>query len=180
MNIRKVSATNSVTMGNKEVDQVTKVGDIRGTLCNQYGQSLKETTLTDVACVPTGGLNLLSISRILKQGWKLVGDSKALKIKKGRNEVVFDLLVPTPKGMIFTVYIDRGNELANTATEGSQELTLSQAHERFGHCGEDSTRKIAKVLGVGLKSGTRAACVACTIGKAKQEKCAKNQRGSTS
>jgi hypothetical protein len=48
-------------------------------------------------------------------------------------------------------------------------MTMRQAHEKFGHCSEDTTRKTAKALGIELSRGLLGPCAACAAGKAKQK-----------
>jgi hypothetical protein len=56
---------------------------------------------------------LLSITRMLKQGWKLVGDrklggeNKKMWLTKDGNTLVFDVGVNTNKGMLFCICIKR-------------------------------------------------------------------------
>jgi hypothetical protein len=79
----------------------------------------------------------------------------------------FDIAIPTPKGVICAIYIKRDTEFNGAMID--QKISIQQAHDKLGHCGEDITRRAAKELGWTLTVGTMKPCEACTIGKAKQK-----------
>jgi hypothetical protein len=60
---------------------------------------------------------------------------------------VFDIAIPTPKGVIYALYLERGSEIAGATADGKIKMTVKQAHDKLGHCSEDTTRKMAKALG---------------------------------
>jgi hypothetical protein len=62
--------------------------------------------------------------------------------------LLFDITIPTPKGMLFAMYIKRtnGKEMAQ-ATMDAKSIPIQLAHDRLGHPHEDMTRKMAKELG---------------------------------
>jgi hypothetical protein len=64
-----------------------------------------------------------------------------------------------------------------TAANDKTRTTIKQAHDKFGHCNEDATRKIAKQLGWELIPGSLGMCEACTIGKAKPKNVPKLSKG---
>ena len=69
-----------------------------------------------------------------------MGNGKeSIQIKKGQNKVTFDLMIPTPTGMIYAMYFSRDTEAADTI-EDKKPITLpiQQAHERLGHESEDA------------------------------------------
>jgi hypothetical protein len=80
VNVRKASKEDTVTMGNKEVEQSTKIGDIPGTICDMHGDKVKSSCLKDVKLVPRSGYNLFSLTKMMLQGWKLVGEDNMLKL----------------------------------------------------------------------------------------------------
>jgi GAG-pre-integrase domain len=83
--------------------------------------------------------------------------------------VVFDIEIPTPRGVIYAMYLQCGHEVA-TAAKDNAKMTIKQAHDKLGHCNEEVMRKIAKQLGWELSPGSLGVCEACTIGKARQKK----------
>ena len=170
-NLKEVTNEQGITMGNMSVEKTTKIGDIDGNVCDQSGNEKLRVKMKDVAIVPSSGFNLFSITKMMLAGWKLSGEREKLVLTKNGNEITFDIAIPTPKGVIFAIYIKRDGEMAGAGADAvaNVKLTIQQAHERLGHCGEDATRKAAKQLGWELTQGVMKPCDACTVGKAKQK-----------
>jgi hypothetical protein len=99
--------------------------------------------------------NLISITYMLKQGWKLGGDNKTTWLTKDDNTLVFDVAVNTNKGMLFYIVIKRNNEMANSIVSDPKPvlMTIQEARAKLGHGGEEATRKAANSLGWELKKG---------------------------
>ena len=187
---RKADSDDTVTMANGMADGAESVIDIRGTVCNKEGKPDKEVVLQDVSYMPKGHFNLFSVTRLQKDGWILGGDSKAIWLTKGDAKLEFDIVIPTKKGMLFAMYIDRHSEVAasgvqttlKTKEQGLKsgndktchdgwtlQLTVQKAHEFLGHPDEAKTRLAAKVLNWNLTRGGLKPCEACAAGKAKQK-----------
>ena len=127
-------------------------------------------TLKDVVLLPQGKFNLFSVTKLMKQGWTLNGDKNSLSLQKNGQKLTFDIEIPTPKGMLFAIYMERHGEIAGlTADANVKKKTVQQAHDLLGHCNEDATRKAAKELGWELVPGGMKTCEACAAAKAKQK-----------
>jgi hypothetical protein len=46
------------------------------------------------------------------KGWIMGGTKNSIWIKKDCNKVTFDLMIPTPKGMMFAMYFACNTEIA--------------------------------------------------------------------
>ena len=68
----------SIVLGNKQVEKSIAIGDIPCMICNNQGVQIVQAILNDVAFEPDCAFNLFSISKRLKQGWRLGGTSDAL------------------------------------------------------------------------------------------------------
>ena len=189
-NSKRGTDDDAITMGNGTREDATMIGDLQGTMCNNKGNELGVATLTDVAYLPTSKFNLFSVTKLQREGWILHGDTKQIKLTKGNNSVVFDIIIDTPKGAIFAMYLKRNTELASAAADGTTEvrvvgadgltqvrgiepaqltMTIKQAHERFGHANEAATRRAAEHMGIKIARGTLKVCEACARAKAKQK-----------
>jgi len=178
-NLRNANTNESVTMANKSTESATQIGNLNGTICDKYGNEVGTTTIRDVALVPKCGYNLFSITKLLKDNWSLAGSKDCLTLTKDGKEIVFDICIPTPKGMIFAMYVRRDSEMAGAATDEKKiKMTMQQAHERLGHCGGDVTRLAVKQLGWEV-TGTQKPCDACAAGKAKQKNVPKEKAEDT-
>jgi hypothetical protein len=174
--MKKSTAKDSVRMGNGKSESASSIGKLTGTLCNRHGDKLIQSTMQAVTHLPTGKLNLFSLTKIQKNGWLLHGNNKAIWLTKGDDKITFDIIIPTPEGMVFAVYFNRNEEIASMSVNatGPTEaapvtMSIEQAHTKFGHTNEEDTRKTAKELGIVLTQGTLRPCEACTVAKAKQK-----------
>jgi hypothetical protein len=92
-----------------------------------------------------------------KNGWLLHGNNKVIWLTKGEDKITFDIIIPTPEGMVFAVYFNRNEEIANVNVNGTGPtivapvtMNIEQAHAKFGHSNEKNARKPAKELGIML------------------------------
>ena len=164
----------AITMGNGAREGAAMIGDLQGTMCNKEGTELGNATLKDVAYLPTSKFNLFSVTKLQRDGWTLHGDKNQIKLTKGNSSVVFDIVINTPKGAIYAMYLKRDTEMASAATDVAQTgahmtMTIKQAHERLGHANEEATRLAAKQLGIKITRGMLQVCEACARAKAKQK-----------
>jgi hypothetical protein len=141
------------------------VGKLTGPMCNKNGVELGTATLTDVVHLPTRSFNLFSVTKMTQAGWILGGNTDEIWLTKDG----FDIVIPTPKGVLFAMYIRRNTEVAGATTDKRQTMTIQQAHDRLAHSGEENTRITAAELGWTIMRGMLKPCDACSTGKAKQK-----------
>jgi hypothetical protein len=84
-------------------------------------------------------------------------------------EIKFDIAIPTPKGMLFAMYIHQDTEIAGATADAGLIILIQQAHDHLAHTGEELTQKMAKELGWKLMCGSLKPCNACADSKAKQK-----------
>ena len=89
------------------------------------------------------------------QGWILGGDDKGIWLTKDDQKLLFDIAIPTPKGMLFAMYIKReiGKEMAQAMVD-EKSIPIQLAHDRQGHPHEDMTRKMVMRRMLGGKGQT--------------------------
>jgi hypothetical protein len=156
-------------MGNGDSESATVIGTLPGTVCDQYGNELNKVAIENVSYLPNGTFNLFSLTQMILKGWVMGNNKTSIWIEKGRNKVTFDLVIPTPKGMMFAMYFARDVEIAGAIIDKTQKITIEQAHVRLGHSSEDATRKTCKALNWILAKGTLKPCDACAAAKARQK-----------
>ena len=72
----------------------------------------------DVSVLLHGKYNLFSLGTMMKKGWQMSGDDQGIIISKGGIQLVFDIIIPTPKGILYAMYLKRGAaEVAGVGTE---------------------------------------------------------------
>ena len=57
--------------------------DIPGIICDKYGNEVQETTLRKCRYNPNANFNLLSLTKLPMDGWKMNGDNNAIVMRKG-------------------------------------------------------------------------------------------------
>lgn len=185
MNKRKANAEDNVTVGSGANVKAGMIGDIPGTIHDQYGKEVTTATLKDVTYLEGGRFNLYSMTRKMKEGWNLGGNKDSMWLERNGAKIVFDIAIPTKKGMIFAMYFRRGEEsLAeigavevdedSSSKASSPSMSIKEMHAKCAHINEDATRQVAKALGVTLKRGTLGICADCSRAKAKQKNVSKN------
>ncbi len=96
----------------------SKVGMFKGSICDKEGNIIYgSSTLRDAVHVKQGAYNLLSLTKMVKDGWELYGNTEKMQLKKGGIAITFDIKICTPKGVLFAHYFKR----ATVNTEVSQE-----------------------------------------------------------
>jgi hypothetical protein len=131
-----------ITVGNGEVMVAKKTGDIPCEIIDKYGTPLKTCVIKDVALTKSSPFNLFSLTKMMKQGWRLGGDQETgITLSKGDQNLIFDIPIETPKGVVYAIYLRR-SEVAAPALPTT--MNIEKAHRLLGHQSEDATRKTAK------------------------------------
>ncbi len=65
------------------------------------GNQVGEVIITDVSHPPKGNFNLFSLTRLQKKGRTLSGNADYIKLQKGGNSLLFNIVVKTPKGALY-------------------------------------------------------------------------------
>jgi hypothetical protein len=94
------------------------------------------------------------------------GNADAIWLTKGDKNVVFDIKIYTPKGVVFCMNLHCKVQLTEKVLVA---MTINDAHDRFGHVEEETTKAMAKGLGITLKPQAMVPCEACATGKARQK-----------
>jgi hypothetical protein len=133
----------------------------------------KDGFMTDVSVNKEYNFNLLSLTRLLRNGWNITrGDETGIVIENEEgNRITFDIVVLTAKGAIFACRFVRDMELSAVGTEAGINISITKAHGLLGHVHEGRARQIAKRLGWRLTRGTD-----CAVAKAKQKQSARRVR----
>jgi hypothetical protein len=145
-----------------------EVGNLPVTAGDQYGKKLDNFTLTNVKFVEKQKFNLFSTSKLVDEGWTPGGNRQAITFAKDGRILKFDIKIATASGCLFAICLTR-REVGDAALAAVQKMTVLQAHQRLGHCNEDTTRQAAKLLGWELQRGPLGVCEACSVAKAKQK-----------
>jgi hypothetical protein len=104
-------------------DNQTKTGDINGKACNKNGIEYAELTMEGVNYSSEYNFNLFSISKSLKNGWKLNGDANCITLTSpsGESKIIFDIIIPTAQGCIYATMLVRDTEITATNVKVEKE-----------------------------------------------------------
>ena len=92
--------------------------DIECIHCNQYiNTKQKGLTLAAVSYMKICIHNLCSLTEMLKCGWKMNGDKKAIMTTKGSMGNRFDIIIPTKNGALFCACLKHTQEVVSGAIE---------------------------------------------------------------
>lgn len=150
VNTREIDAVMMVGDGNHV--NVNVMGRVEGKLCNKDGNAICDITLDKVQYSPSSKFNLLSITTLLCKGWKLFADGKSMKLYKEDKIVNFDIIVKTPRGMLFAVQIKRKEkELCALNLEKYQGKTLDiNVFHKYVRMSPTALKNLAKSLKIVL------------------------------
>ena len=99
-----VTANGSQSLGHSgKAMEATNTMKLPGQFIGKDGSSGMKATLTEVNYNPKYNFNLLSLTRLLMNGWRITsGDKTGITIKiVNESEIVFDVVIITVRGAIF-------------------------------------------------------------------------------
>jgi hypothetical protein len=121
--VHEATESDGITMANSQVEATSYIGNIAGDICDKHGRKLVSCTLGDVSYVKTCPYQLLSITKMINQGWLMLGDREGLTLTKGQFIIKTDIKIATPKGSVFAMMFKRSKELGekqiNVAEQGN-------------------------------------------------------------
>ena len=111
----------------------------------------------------------------MKRGGNLVAILTKFELKNGHDKITFDIIIKTPKGAIFCVYIKREVALSAVTKENNNQSVSEQlGHEIMGHMDKVRARESLIYLGYTIVRGTMKPCRACGEAKVKQRSLPRN------
>jgi hypothetical protein len=80
--------------------------DLPGMYCDKNGDNQFAVKLRDVDVILESHYNLISLTKLMEEGHKVIRTKKdGLSVKKGGRVIKFDIRVETPKGVLWCAYI---------------------------------------------------------------------------
>ena len=170
--------TTSASLGHVgQAVKATSSIDVPGYFLGKDGKPGLRARLDDVSYNNRLNFNLMSLTRMLINGWRVTkGDKTGIQIAKGDHVIDFNIVIPTPKGAVFACRFIRDTDLAAVSTEGQVRMNINKAHALLGHGDDNSTRQTAKALGWVITPGAMAPCEHCAKAKAKQKNVVKSSK----
>jgi len=80
--------------------------DLPGMYCDKNGDNQFSVKLQDVDVIPENHYNLISLTKLMEEGHKVIGNKKdGLSVEKGGRVIKFDIRIETPKGVLWCAFI---------------------------------------------------------------------------
>ena len=167
--VETVKCNSAVTVGDGKALICEKIGKKIGHIKTRNGKNMK-VVLDKVRYIPELYCNLLSITKVMQQGYELRGDKSGMWIEKEKVKIIFDKKIRTSNGELFGVQIDSRKEKDPClVTKELKLINVNHFHQQLGHANEAVTRSTAKYLNYTIK-GKFDICTECSLAKAKQTK----------
>ncbi len=99
--------------------------------------------------LPEGNFNLFSLTRLQKKGWTLSGNANYIKLQKGGDSLLFNIVVNTPKGALYVGKFCRkgGDKVVGGAVDKALTHSINKAHALLGHINENDKGKLQVTWG---------------------------------
>ena len=161
---KNVKANGSQSLGHSEkAVEVTSTMDSPVQFIGKDGSSGMKATLMEVNYNPKYNFNLLSLTRLLMNGWRITsGDKTGITIKNvNESEITFDIVILTVCGAIFACRFIQDADINAASTDVGVRLNIEKAHRLLGHGDKELTQHTAKQLGWVITRGNMKPCLAC-------------------
>ena len=90
--------------------------DLPGMYCDKAGDDQFAVKLRDVDVIPESHYNLISLTKLMEEGYMVIGTKKdGLSVEKKGLVIKFDIRIETPKGVLWCVYIRRPEDKGEVA-----------------------------------------------------------------
>ena len=96
---------------------------------NKDGNAVGPVRLENVALLETSNYNLVSLSKLLNNGWKMQGDATKVVMSKRSRILTFDIVIKTTKGALFCARLNRKEvAVAGANAELTKSMSIDKAH----------------------------------------------------
>jgi hypothetical protein len=133
--------------------------------------------------VPSLCVNLFSLNKALKKGFKVSDDGVVVSFNFKHVKLTFDCVINATDGCVTGVSMkpmmsNNINRFANASISIERIYDINHFHKLFGHCGQKILNKTIKMYGF-KSSGSFDTCEQCAIVKAQQKNVNKQWLGSS-
>jgi hypothetical protein len=172
----------SIKIGNGDSMKATKIGNLKYEVTQINGEQFT-VTMNDVKYVPSLCVNLLSLNKALKKGFKVSNDGVVVSLNYNHVKLTFDRIIRATDGCVTGVLMkpilsNNINRFANASISNERIYDINCLHKLFGHCGQEILNKTIKMYGF-KSSGNFDTCEQFAIAKSRQKNVNKNWLGSS-
>jgi hypothetical protein len=174
----------SIKIGNANSMKSTKIGNLKCEVTQINGEMLT-ITLNDVKYVPSHCVNLFSLKKALKKGFKVSNgnDGVVISLTYKHVKLTFDRVIHATDGCVTGVLMkpilsNNINGFVNASISTERSYDINHLQKLFGHCNQGILNNTTKMYGF-KSSGNFDTCEQCAIAKAQQKNLNKNWLGSS-
>lgn len=133
--------------------------------------------MTGVSYNNEANFNLMSLTRLLMNDWKIIsGDTTGIFVEYSNGEQIkFGILIPTVRGAIMACRFVQDADIQVVSKDTGMSMCIQKARALLGHGDEESFRQTAKHLRWTITRGKMKPCLYCTTSKAKQNNTCKKR-----
>jgi hypothetical protein len=162
----------SIKIGNGDSMKATKIGNLKCEVIQINGKKFT-VTLNDVKYMPSLCVNLFSLSKALKKGFKVGNDGIVVSLNYKHVKLTFERVINATDGCVTGVLMKpilskNINGFANASISNERIYDINHLYKLFGHCGQEILKKTIKMYGF-KSSGNFDTCEQCAIAKAQQK-----------
>jgi hypothetical protein len=171
-----------IKIGNGDSMKAIKIGNLKCEVTQINGEKFT-VTKNDVKYVPSLCLNLFSLKKALKKGFKVSNDGVVVSLNYKHVKLAFDRVIHATDGCVTGVLMEpilsnNINGFANASISNVRIYDINHLHKLFGHYGQEILNKTIKMYGF-KSSGSLDTCEQCAIAKTRQKNVKKNWLGSS-
>jgi hypothetical protein len=107
-------------------------------------------TINDVKYVPSLCVNLFSLNKVLKKGFKVSNDGVVVSLNLKHVKLTFDRVINATDGCVTgflmkPILSENINGFANVSISNERIYDINHLHKLFGHCGQEILNKKIKI-----------------------------------
>jgi hypothetical protein len=162
--------------------KVIKIGNLKCEVTYIDGEKFT-VTLNDVKYVPNLCVNIFSLKKALKKGFKVSNDGVIVSLKYMHVKLTYDRVINATDVCVTGVLMkvttfNNSNGFANTSISNEIIYDINRSHKLFGHFGQERLKNTGEMYGF-KSSGNFETCEQCAIAKAQQKNVSKDWLGSS-
>ena len=87
-----------------------RIETVKGSVVSNDGDYDGNIVITNVNITLKAKYNLLSITTLMRDGWKLEGNNDSLTLTKYKQKLVFDIRIQAVKGEVYVMRVKRSQD----------------------------------------------------------------------
>jgi hypothetical protein len=134
----------SIKIGNGDSMEAIRIGNLKCEVTQIFGEKLT-VTLNDVKYLPNLCVNLLSLNKVLKKGFKISNDGVIVSLNYKYVKLTFDRVILITDDCVTGVLMKPISSnyikgFSNTSIRNERTYDINYLHKLFEHCGQETIK----------------------------------------